>query len=93
MFDKTLRNAESFFAKEITEPAPLLSAREATVAYLKGKNIIFAEHYPLQQKEKELYQKLNLEIVNVWSALDEPLFQNFGGEKIIQMMKKLYQGR
>ena len=88
-FDETLRNAESFFAKEITEPAPLLSAREATIAYLKGKNIIFAEHYPLQQKEKELYQKLNLEKVNVWSALDEPLFQIFGSEKIIQLMKQL----
>ena len=32
---------------------------------------------------------MNLEKVNVWSALDEPLFQIFGSEKIIQMMKQL----
>ena len=88
-FDETLRNAASFFAKEITKPAQLLTARKASSAFLKDKNIIFAEHYPLQQKEKELYKKLNLEKVNVWSALDEPLFQIFGSEKIIQLMKQL----
>jgi preprotein translocase subunit SecA len=32
---------------------------------------------------------LNLQDVQVWSALDEPLFKHFGSDKIIQMMKQL----
>ena len=87
-FDDTFRKAESIFAKETTETPPLLTTREATTSTLKDKNIIFAEHYPLQQKEKELYQKLGLTTVQVWSALNEPLFLHFGGEKILQLMKQ-----
>lgn len=32
---------------------------------------------------------MNLETVQVFSSLREPLFQQFGGEKIIQLMKQL----
>ena len=87
-FDDTFRKAEFVFAKETTETSPLLTTREATTSTLKDKTIIFAEHYPLQQKEKELYQKLGLTTVQVWSALNEPLFLHFGGEKILQLMKQ-----
>ena len=87
-FDDTFRKAESLFAKETTETLPLLTTREATTSRLKNKNIIFAEHYPLQQKEKELYQKLGLTTVQVWSALDEPFFLHYGSEKIVQLMKQ-----
>ena len=88
-FDESLRQAESFFAGQATTVPVLLTARETNTFHLAGKKIILAEHYPLQQKENEFFQKLNLQEVEIWSALDEPLFKHFGSEKIIQMMKQL----
>jgi hypothetical protein len=88
-FDESLRQAESFFAGQATTVPVLLTARETITFHLAGKKIILAEHYPLQQKENELFQKLNLQEVKIWSALDEPLFKHFGSEKIIHMMKQL----
>jgi hypothetical protein len=88
-FDETLRNTELFFSKEIPAQAQFITAREATAHSLTGKTVIFAEHYPLHQKEKELFEKLNLGQAQIWSSLDEPLFKHFGGEKIVHLMKQL----
>lgn len=88
-FDDSLRMAESFLSKETIEPIPLLTIRESSTATIAGKKIVFAEHHPLQQKEHELFEKLNLTKAEIWSALDEPLFKHFGGEKIVQLMKQL----
>ncbi|HEU5292145.1 MAG TPA: hypothetical protein VFU05_15955, partial [Cyclobacteriaceae bacterium] len=38
---------------------------------------------------QELFTNLNLKEIPVTSSLDEPLFQHFGGEKLIDTMKKL----
>ena len=56
---------------------------------LQDKMIVFAEHYPLSQKEQALFKTLNLKKVPVTSSLDEPLFMHFGGEKTIEIMKSL----
>lgn len=82
-FDNSFRQAE---ASNLTD---LLMAREVHASQLENKPIVFAEHYPLQQKEQELFEKLNLTEVQIWSALDEPLFKQFGSDKIIGMMKQL----
>jgi hypothetical protein len=88
-FDESLRQAESFFPRQSNTVPVLLTARETNAFRLQDKKIILAEHYPLQQKENDFFQKLNLQEVEIWSALDEPLFKHFGSEKIIQMMKQL----
>lgn len=88
-FDETLRAVETEMAKEITDPPLLFMARAVTAPQLAGKPVVFAEHYPLPQKENELFERLGLKEVRVWSALNEPLFHRFGGEKIIQMMKAM----
>ena len=87
-FDETLQRAESGLTNQAGNYT-LLTAREATQAHIAGKKVIIAEHYPMQQKENELHLKLGLNEVTYWSALDEPLFLRFGGEKIIQLMKQL----
>ena len=51
--------------------------------------VIFIEHYPLRDKEEDIYQKLGLQNAIVHSALDEPFMKAFGSEKIIDLMKKL----
>ncbi len=88
-FDDTLRQVESFFASKTSEPIQLLTARESSSYLLTGKIAVFAEHYPIHSKEEALYKKLNLEQVEVFSSLKEPLFQKFGGDKIIQLMQQL----
>lgn len=88
-FEESLRQAESFFATQTTDPIALLTAREATANLLTGKIAVFGEHYPIYSKEETLYKRLHLEKVEVFSSLREPLFNKFGGDKIIQMMQQL----
>ena len=88
-FDESLRQAESFFINQATKPIALLSAKEAASSHLAGKNPVFGEHYPIRTKEEELFNKMKLQSVIVFSSLDEPLLKHFGGEKIIHLMKQL----
>lgn len=88
-FDETKRQAEAAFANETSPHPELYATREIHASQLTDKKVIFIEHYPLAQKEKELFEKLQLTEVQVWSALDEPLFKEFGSDKIVQMMKQL----
>ena len=64
-------------------------AEKIDLANLNNKMIVFAEHYPLPQKEQTLFKSLHLKEAPVTSSLDEPLFMKFGGEKTIDLMKKL----
>ena|ERR1051326_4754697 len=88
-FDNSLRQAESFLQQGSLSISDLVMARELHASQLENKHVVFAEHYPLPQKEQELFAKLNLSEIQVWSALDEPLFKQFGSDKIIGMMKQL----
>jgi hypothetical protein len=88
-FNSTFHHLEALLAKETTSPLFLFLAGDAHSSALSGKKIIFAEHHPLRNKEQELFKQLQLREAIVHSALDEPLFKHFGGEKIIQMMMKL----
>lgn len=54
-----------------------------------NKMVVFVEHYPLPKPEQNLFASLNLKEVPVVSSLDEPLFMHFGGERTIELMKKL----
>ncbi len=88
-FDESLRQAEDYFRNKTSEPVTMLMAREALAPHRAGSDLLFAEHYPLRSKEEELYRALGLENVTVYSSLREPLFRQFGGEKIIQLMQQL----
>jgi len=88
-FEDSLNEASSYFSTATTEEVVLLLARETTFHQLSGKISVFAEHYPLETKEQDYYQKMNLKSVKVYSALNEPLYKHFGAEKIIDIMRKL----
>ena len=85
-FDSTLRHLETLFAKETIS---LFSARTVHSSQVTGKKIIFAEHHPMRKKEQDAFSQWHLSEAVVHSAMDEPLFKAFGGEKIIGMMKQL----
>ena len=85
-FDDSFQKIQSALS---IDPTPVYNSREVSPAHIAGKKVILAEHYPLHEKENNLFTKLGLAEVTVWSALDEPIFYRFGAEKIIQMMKQL----
>jgi len=88
-FDESLDKANALFQNESNTGSTFMTAREASAAHLSGKTVVFAEHYPLLEKETALFEKLHLTEVSVWSGLDEPLFKRFGADKVIGMMKAL----
>jgi hypothetical protein len=69
--------------------AEIYLPREIAAHNIRGKAVLFLEHYPLINKEKKLLEKLQLKEAIFYSALDEPIFKHFGGGHIISMMEKL----
>lgn len=88
-FNETNRHLTDLFAKETSSPLSIFMAREVHSSQLTGKNIIFAEHYPMRTKEQKTFKQWQLKHAIVYSAMDEPLFLHFGGEKILGMMRQL----
>jgi hypothetical protein len=84
-FDETRNELVQLLGKE--ESVQL--AENIDFAKLNEKMVVFAEHYPLPQKEQTLFKSLNLKEIPVLSSLDEPMFLKFSGEKTIDLMKKL----
>ena len=70
----------------------VLLADGIDLSKLQNKMVVFAEHYPLPQREQTLFKNLGLKEIPVASSLDEPLFIHFSGEKLIEMMSKLGMG-
>lgn len=87
-FDQSLEKAAEYFNQHQAATVVLLTAREAARRHGSGP-VVFAEHYPISAKEENLWQELNLPHITVYSCLEEPLFQRFGGERIISLIKKL----
>lgn len=87
-FEETREEFTQFLqSRQINSPVYLY--REFHASQASGKPIILLEHYPLAEKEKELFQNFTGQEILILSALDEPLFKRFGGDKIADMMKKL----
>lgn len=77
--------------KAIPEGSVML-AEDVDLQKIHGRMVVFAEHYPLQKTEEELFLRLTLKEVPVLSALDEPLFKFFGGERLQELMKQFGMG-
>jgi hypothetical protein len=67
----------------------VLLADRITEENLRNKLLIFVEHYPLKEKEQNLFMRLVLNDVPVLSSLDDPFFGIFGGDRIRELMYKL----
>ncbi len=52
-------------------------------------NYIFIEHYLLFDKEADLFKQLELTEVTILNSLDEPLFMQFGSERLGPLLEKL----
>ena len=88
-FEETAEKIAIIFQNNLIENPPIYTTRQLHNAIIKDQAIVFAEHYPLRKKEEELFEQLAVEKITIYSALNEPLFLHFGGEKTLQLMKQL----
>jgi len=76
-------NEQNNLGVEIHQARSILSVQAA------NKMLILLEHYPMRSKEIEFIASMNPQKVFVLSSLDEPLFEQFGSDRIIQLMQSL----
>lgn len=88
-FQETIDELESNFRRSISLPVTILNARTVNKQQVDEASIIFIEHQPRKSKEDKFFKELGLSEIIVLSALDEPLLNAFGGEKLVDMMQKL----
>lgn len=69
--------------------APVYKADQLGTISAQGRMLMFAEHHPLLAKEEMVFETLGLKEIPVLSGLDEPIFRKFGGERLIDIMRKL----
>jgi hypothetical protein len=86
-FDETGEKIESAIDESLRHN--LISARQVTSSQVGNSRVIFLEHYPLREKENQLFEKLKLSKAEIWSALDEPMFKAFGADRVITLMKQM----
>jgi len=86
-FADTATKFKDFFISQGLNENLVIEARQLHTSKLMGKFPVFAEHYPLHEKELELLKNWPTEKILVFSALDEPLFKHFGSDKIIPLFK------
>lgn len=67
----------------------VLMAENAGIHQVQNGIVAFAEHHPLRAKEEQVFKRLMLTEVNVLSSLDEPFFAQFGGGRIVEVIRKL----
>lgn len=84
-FEETANHLKGLLGSE----APVFLAPEVDYARTNNKLVVMIEHYPLERTEQDFFKRLQLKDVPVLSALDEPLFMQFGGERMIELIKKL----
>ncbi len=87
-FDESLEELQKYFDQHQIQ-AEILTYRQIHSGNVQTNEIIFIEHYPLHQKEVEIFSTLASKNITVYSSLDEPLFKHFGGENISGLLNKL----
>ena len=80
---------KKLFAEKGLDESRVVEAKFYNVLKQPGKELFFAEHYPLPAKEDEFLARLPQKNILVYNSITDPLFKIFGGEKIIELMKKM----
>jgi hypothetical protein len=88
-FNETLKNLKAAFIENGIDETTVIDARQMHSGMLNNKTVVFAEHYPLHEKEIQLVEHWPAKKIVVYSAMDEPLFKHLGSEKMIPLMKML----
>jgi hypothetical protein len=88
-FNNTEVEFSQLFQSKFGTPSQIKMAKQVLATSVLDKTVIFLEHYPLHSKEENLMADWQPKEVFVLNSLDEPLFEKFGGDRIILMMQKM----
>lgn len=88
-FSKTQEEFHQFLNEQHGLGIEIHLSQTVISTQVSNKKLIFLEHFPLRSKEENLILNLNPTQVIVLSSLNEPLFEIFGSDEIIRMMKSL----
>lgn len=88
-FPGTATAFKTLFATKGISTDRIVEARNFHTGKSNGHTPVFLEHFPLAATELELIKNWNITQVDIYSALDEPLLQRFGGEEIRNMLLKM----
>jgi len=87
-FDETAGIFEQFLKDQQVE-IPVYTQRQLHRSIAEGKTVIFLEHYPLFTKEQEIFASLSGSPIIIFSSFEEPLLQQFGGDRIQFLMRAM----
>ncbi|MCZ4245801.1 hypothetical protein [Pedobacter punctiformis] len=89
-FEETKNKLQAYFrANHLEERVYLAGYVNFSQA---DRPLIFVEHHPLGSEEQRKATELGKDEIVVLSSLSEPFFQSFGGERIVEMMRKMGMG-
>lgn len=86
-FEETKSKSQHYF-REHQIDAEVYLADHLNMVH-ESKELIFLEHHPLRAEEEKKAVSLGRDSITVLSLLTEPIFQLFGSERIIEMMRKM----
>ena len=87
-FEETFQELQQLLNPQ-KDKVNLILAASLNADMMQNHMVVFAEHHPLAKVEQTLFSTLGLVDVPILSSLDEPFFHSFGGERIIDLMKKM----
>jgi hypothetical protein len=88
-FEESRNKLKAFFAAKGVTDTVVYDAGFYNTMPANNDQVIFVEHFPLQETEQQKFRDLALQKAVVYTSLDEALFGAFGGEKIVQLMLKM----
>jgi hypothetical protein len=91
-FENTATIYKILFITHQLDENRIVESKEFSVGKYANQELIFLEHYPLIAKEEAFVVNCRQEVFTFYNALTEPLFQYFGGEKLIEVLQRLGTG-
>lgn len=88
-FDQTAETFQEILLREQLLEVSIQTARMTSSEEVEGKTVIFLEHYPLLSREITLTKSWKPAQALFLTALDEPLFSRFGGERLAALVQQL----
>lgn len=88
-FAETANAFKHLFAANQLPEGRIAEARTLHSSRIAGHRPVFLEHFPLYEKEAALVKTWEPAQIEVYNSLDEGLFEHFGGEKILAIMKRM----
>jgi hypothetical protein len=70
-------------------PPQIKMANQVSAVSVLDKTVIFLERYPLRSKEESRIADWKPKEIFVLNSIDDPLFRQFGGERIQHLMRQM----